>query len=58
MDLIYWAVWSSSKLGGDELKVVDVGYRFLASYKYHFIRAHENLVQHPQHSNTKSIAIT
>ena len=35
------------------MKGVDGGYRYLDSCKYHFIRVHENLEQHP--SNNKSI---
>ena len=44
MWLIYWSVRSSSSRGGDGLKSVDGGYRYLASCVFHFIREHENLV--------------
>ena len=42
-DLIYWSVRSSSRRGGDGIKGVII---ILASCKYHFIKVHENLVQH------------
>ncbi len=45
MDLLYWSVRSS--------KGFDVGIVFLASCEYHFIRVHENMIQHP--SNNISI---
>ena len=33
-------------VGGDGVKEVDKRYRNLASYEYHLIRVHKNLVQH------------
>ncbi len=42
-----FSVHSSSRRGGDEIKMVDGGIVILASCEYHFIRVHENLVQHP-----------
>ena len=51
IDLIHWSVCSSSRRDGVkgwmEYKVI------IASYEYHFIRVHENLVQHS--SNNMSI---
>ena len=47
IELIYWTVRSSSRKGWDGIKGVDGG--------YHFIRVHENLVQHP--TNNISIVL-
>ena len=44
MDILYWSVQASSRRGGDGIKVVDVGIVILASYMFHFIRVHDNLV--------------
>ena len=45
MDLIYWPVRLFSKREEDGVKGVD-GVN-IDSLEYHFIRVHENLVQHP-----------
>ena len=42
-DITHWSVRSSSKRGGDGVKMVDVEV-ILASYKFNFIRVHDNLV--------------
>ena len=55
MDLLYWSVRSSSWRGGDGVKGVDGGIVILVSCEHHFIRVHENLVQHP--SNNISIGL-
>ena len=44
MGIIYYSVCSSSKRGGDGVKVVNGGIVISASYKFHFIRVPENLV--------------
>ena len=44
MDLNHCSVRSYSMIGGDVVKGVDQGFR------YHFIRVHENLVQHPSYN--------
>ena len=56
MDLISWPVRSFSSLGDDGKMWVDKGFVILATCEHHFIRAHENLVQHPR--NNISIAAT
>ena len=56
LDLIYWPIRLSSRKGEDMLKGVVGGIVVLYSYKYHLIRVHENLVQHP--INNKSIVKT
>ena len=50
------SVFSSRKMGGDVVKGVDGGMIISASCKYHFIRVHKKLVQHP--SITISIPVT
>ena len=49
MSLIYWSVCLTSRRGGYEVKdgVGGGGIVILASFD-HFIRVHENLVQHPK----------
>ena len=42
MDFFYWPVYLSRRRGGDGVDSV-----ILASWNYHFIRIHANLVQHP-----------
>ena len=42
-------------LGGEGVKGVDEGIVILASYMFHFIRVHDNLVKGP--SNNKSIVL-
>ena len=44
MDLINWSVRSSSRRGGDGVKV---GVVILASFEFYFSRVNENLLQHP-----------
>ena len=54
MDLMYWSFTSS--VGGEgigQMGLMDRGNVILASWEYHFISVHKNLVQHP--SNYKSI---
>ena len=46
MDLIYWTVRLFS-WDGIGVKGVEGGIVILASWELHFIRVHENLVQHP-----------
>ena len=53
MNTTFWSVRSSSKMGGNWVKGVNVGIVNLESYKFHFIRVHDNLVQDP--SNDESI---
>ena len=43
------------KRRGDRVKWMDRGYRYFSNCENHFIRIHENLVQHP--SNSISIII-
>ena len=47
MDLIYWLVRSSSRRGGGKGVIVN-----LACNEHHFIRVHENLVQHPRNNTS------
>ena len=42
--VIYWSVRFSSRRGGFGVKLVGVIGRFLACYKFSFIREHDNLV--------------
>ena len=53
MELIHWSVRLTSRRGEDGVKGMDGCIVILASCKYHFIRLHENMVQHP--SNNISI---
>ena len=53
MDIIYCSVCSSSKRGGDGVKVVNGGIVILAAYTFHFIRVPENLVE--DSSNNKKL---
>ena len=50
MDLTYWSVYSSSRIGGYGIKGVEVGIVILASCEYNFIRVHENLAQYPSNN--------
>ena len=53
-NLLAWSVCSSSsRKEGDWVKGVEGGIIFLASCEHHFVRLHENLLQHP--SNNISI---
>ena len=45
MELIYWSIRLSSRREGNGVSVWIIV--ILASYKFHLIRVHENLVQHP-----------
>ena len=47
MDLIYWSVRLPSRRVGDEVNGVDGRIVILVSCEFHFIKVHENLVQHP-----------
>ena len=50
MELIYWPIRLSSMRGVDEVKGMDgvgEGIVILARNEFHFLRDHENLVQHP-----------
>ena len=53
MELIYKLVRSSRRSGGDWVKGVEGEIVILAHCVFHFIRVHDNLVQHP--SNNISI---
>ena len=44
IDIIYWSIPSSNRRKVDKVKGVDGGIFILASYKFHFIRVHDNLV--------------
>ena len=41
---VSWTVRPSRRRGGDYIKEVDGGIVILASYKFHFVRKHDNLV--------------
>ena len=55
LNLIIWSLLSSSRRTGDGVKRLDVVIVILASWKDHFIRVGENMVQHP--SNYLSITV-
>ena len=45
MKIFYWSVLISSRIGGDWLKGDGLGFIVvLGSYKFHFIKVHDNLV--------------
>ena len=50
MNIIYQLDRSSSKWGGNRVMQEDGGIIILASCQHHFIRVHENLVQHPSNN--------
>ena len=53
--VIYWSVCLSRRRGGDAVKGWRKGMFILVSYKFHFIREHDNLVYDP--NNNKSINV-
>ena len=55
MELIYWSVYSYSRReeGGVKRRACGKSLFMLASYKFHFIRVHDDLVYDP--SDDKSI---
>ena len=55
MDIIYW---SFVHLVRDRVKgVYEEGIVNIASYEYHFIRVHENLVKHPSNLDERKLKI-
>ena len=53
IDITSWRILLFSKRGGDGVKRVNGGNRnFKASYKFHLVRVHENLMQHPSYNKS------
>ena len=54
MDITFWPVRSSSKRGGDGVKGADLEgvVVILASYKFHLIKVHDDLVQDLSNNNS------
>ena len=45
MDINYWSVHLFTRMGGDEVKGVNGGYRYFRQMRVNFISVNENLVQ-------------
>ena len=55
MDITYWSVRLSHRMGRDWGKEGEWGIVILASYKFQFIRVHDNLVKDPSNDESTHV---